>query len=141
MLLAVAMLATACASAPEDPLLRQYFRASQLRDIGTLGRIALVSLDPTKDGAVTDFSITTVSPERTELLKGKDLSRYLALRPKMPNLTAVDAELISKDVTINATLKLPDNSTAQKPLVVTLQRVKAGETPEMWIVSGVRPAY
>ena len=33
-------------------------------------------------------------------------------------------ELVSKDVTLNAEVKMPDGQTAQKTLVVTIQRVE-----------------
>jgi hypothetical protein len=218
-LLTVAILAAACSSPPEQPLLRQYFRSSQLNDNASLSNIALVSLDPKTDGAVTSFEITSVSEERTEPLMVKDLSKAVAdaeaadgefskrkkdyqdknldaidrvlkaesanrklagrdaqiqaewtkwrnetaesskklsearnvlsdARPvaelstarmqPQPNLTTVDAQVITKDVMINATVRAPDGSTSEKPMVVTLKRVRIGEINGIWIFAAVK---
>jgi len=54
-----------------------------------------------------------------------------------------DGDLVSKEVTIDAPVKLPSGQTAQKTLVVTLQRAELkGERPitGRWIVSGIRDA-
>jgi len=61
-------LAVACSSAPEEPLLRQYFRASQLRDSTTLASFAAAEFDPRTEGIVSSFDIVSVSPEQTEPL-------------------------------------------------------------------------
>ena len=70
MVLAVAAL-SACSSpnASEENLVRQFFRASGLRDNQTLANFATVSFDPKTEGTVTDFEVTAVSPERTEPLR------------------------------------------------------------------------
>ena len=67
MVLAVAAL-SACSSpnASEENLVRQFFRASGLRDNQTLANFATVSFDPKTEGTVTDFDVTAVSPERSE---------------------------------------------------------------------------
>ena len=66
MVLAVAAL-SACSSqnASEENLVRQFFRASGLRDSQTLANFATVSFDPKTEGSVNDFEVTAVSPERT----------------------------------------------------------------------------
>jgi len=54
-----------------------------------------------------------------------------------------DGDLVSKEVTIDAPVKLPSGQTAQKTLVVTLQRAELkGERPitGRWIVSGIKDA-
>jgi hypothetical protein len=75
---AVAILASACASAPEENLVKQYFRASGLRDNQTLANFAVVSFDPKTDGTVSSVKVTSVSPERTEPLKIQELAKALA---------------------------------------------------------------
>ena len=62
MIVAVAAL-SACSSpnAQEENLVRQYFRASGLRDNQTLANFAVVSFDPKTEGVVTDFDVTSVS--------------------------------------------------------------------------------
>jgi hypothetical protein len=74
-LFALAVSTSACSSRPEDPLIRQFFRASQLRDNQTLANFATVTFDPDKDGIVSSFDITNVTEERREPLMLKDLAK------------------------------------------------------------------
>src|SRR5687768_10240582 len=78
MVLAVAAL-SACSSpnASEENLVRQFFRASGLRDSQTLSNFATVTFDPAKEGTVGtgDFEVTAVSPERTEPLQVIELNK------------------------------------------------------------------
>jgi hypothetical protein len=74
-LLATGLLVTACSSQPEQPILQQFFTASRLRDNQTLANFANVSLDPTTQGSVNSFSITSVSPEQSQPLPLKDLAQ------------------------------------------------------------------
>ena len=80
MVLAVAAL-SACSSqyASEENLVRQFFRASGLRDSQTLANFATVNFDPKADGTVGtgDFEVTAVSPERTEPLRVIENSKAL----------------------------------------------------------------
>ena len=61
MVLAVAAL-SACSSqyGSEENLLRQFFRASGLRDSQTLANFATVSFDAKTEGTVSDFDVTDV---------------------------------------------------------------------------------
>ncbi len=70
---------SACSSqyAAEENLSRQFFRASGLRDNQTLANFATVSFDPKVEGQVGDFTVTAVSPERTEPLRVIELSKAL----------------------------------------------------------------
>ena len=80
MVLAAAALG-ACSSqyASEENLVRQFFRASGLRDSATLANFATVSFDPKTEGTVGtgDFEVTAVSPERSEPLRVVELDRAL----------------------------------------------------------------
>ena len=80
MVLAVAAL-SACSSqyASEENLVRQFFRASGLRDSQTLANFATVNFDPKSEGTVGtgDFEVTAVSPERTEPLRVIEASKAL----------------------------------------------------------------
>jgi hypothetical protein len=71
----LALAAAACGGAPEDAQIRQFFRASQLRDSQTLANFSAVTFDPQKDGVVTDFDIVSVSEERREPLRIKELTK------------------------------------------------------------------
>jgi hypothetical protein len=76
MVLAAAAL-SACSSphASEENLVRQFFRASSLRDSQTLSNFATVSFEPKTEGTVTDFEVTAVSPERSEPLRVVELDK------------------------------------------------------------------
>jgi hypothetical protein len=74
-LLALAALTVGCSSPPEDALLRQFFRASQLRDNGTLANFAAATFDPRTDGVVSSFEIVNVSEERKTPLSLQDLAK------------------------------------------------------------------
>jgi hypothetical protein len=227
MLVAVVALG-GCSSpnAQEENLVRQYFRASGLRDNQTLANFAVVAFDPKVEGTVTDFDVTAVSPERSEplqiiamskalaeaedankafnekkktyqdanleaidrVLKAQASGRKLAgrdgqvqaewekwqadtsaeakkvsaartaladARPvaelslttgngEMPPIEEMDGTLVSKDVSVAATVRGPDGATSQKNYVVTLQRAvvkgASGERNGKWIVTGIKAA-
>jgi len=227
MLAAVAYLNTACGpSHPEEQQVRQFFRASGLRDDQTLANFAVVTFDPKTDGQVTNFKVVSVSEPKIEPLKIKDLAKALdqaqsadkefndrkkayqdshvdalkrvlaaegtnkkvagpdaavqtewakwrdesgasakkvseartalsAARPiaelslstpngALPDLTAVDGQMESKDVTVDATVKMPDGSSSQKNLVVNMQRAviktDKGDKNGKWIFTSVKSA-
>ena len=224
-LFALAVSVSACSSRPEDPLVRQFFRASQLRDNATLANFAVVSFDARTDGTVSTFDITAVTEERREPLILKDLAkaeeaaraadnefsrrkkayqdvnleaieRVLkaegANRPvgakdasvqvtwrtwrddaatsakavsearnklnssrpivelsvqgidKPIDVTTVDGQLVSKDVTINANVKMPSGDTVQKQLVVSVARAELnlpgtnGPALGRWVITAVK---
>ncbi len=59
----LALLAAACSRPPEQQMLTQFFRAARGRDSRTVAMMSSVSLDPRQQGAVEDFTITSVGPE------------------------------------------------------------------------------
>jgi hypothetical protein len=81
-----------CAHDAERSLLSRFFAASRLRDLTALSRIATVVFEPASDGIATGFEILTVSDRGT-----------------------------SKDLSISATVKLPDGRTVVKTYAVTIQ--------------------
>ena len=228
MVLAVAAL-SACSSqyASEENLVRQFFRASGLRDSQTLSNFATVSFDPKAEGTVADFDVTAVSPERTEPLRVIELSKAVQeaeaankafnekkktyqdanmeaidrvlkaesagrkltgkdaqiqaewtkwrdetgaeakkvssaraalsnARPiaelslmansgsPTPTVEELDGTLVSKDISVTATVRGADGATSQKNYVMTAQRavVKSdkGERQGKWIITGLKPA-
>jgi hypothetical protein len=228
MVLAVAAL-SACSSphASEENLVRQFFRASGLRDSQTLSNFATVSYDTKAEGTITDFQITAVSPERSEPLRVIELNRAVTeaeaenkafnekkkayqdanadaidrvlkaesagrkltgrdaqvqaewtkwrdesgaeakklsaaraalagARPiaelslmansgaPTPTVEELDGTLVSKDISIQATVRGPDGATSEKNYVMTVQRavVKSdkGERQGKWIITGLKPA-
>ena len=112
MVLAVATL-SACSSqyASEENLVRQFFRASGLRDSQTLANFATVSFDPKTEGTVgtSDFEVTAVSPERSEPMRVVEFDKALK-----------DAESANK--TFNETKKTYQDANAE-----AIDRVLAAE--------------
>jgi len=228
MVLAVATL-SACSSqhGSESNLLRQFFRASSLRDSQTLANFATVSFDPKTEGTVADFDVTAVSPERTEPLRvieldkavteadnankafnekkkafqdanaeaidrvlkaesagrkltGKDAQiqaewtkwrddssaearKVSAARATLadarpiaelslmansgsptPTVAELNGTLVSKDISVTASVKDASGATTQKKYVMTAQRavVKTdkGERQGKWIITSIKPA-
>ena len=209
----------ACSSAPEQPILNQFFRAARLRDATALRGFATVNFDPATQGTISSFDIESVSPEvrtplavaglareheairaeETEFTKRKDsyqvanfeavqrvvraeargepaakndaavqaawsklreesaqfsqrltdASRKLAaesavarvsLRETGADPAKQDGEMVSKDVTIAATVRPPDGAAVDQLLVVTLQRAVVGGSPPVegkWVVTAV----
>lgn len=227
MIVAVAAL-SACSSpnAQEENLVRQYFRASSLRDNQTLANFAVVNFDPKTDGVVTDFDVTAVTPERSEplqiialskayteaeaankafnekkktyqdanleaidrVLKAESAGRKLSGRDAQvqaewtkwrdetsaeakklssarsalanarpiaelslsgangdaPAIEEMEGNLVSKDISVSATVRGPDGNTSQKNYLITVQRAvvkaAAGERNGKWIITDVKPA-
>lgn len=109
------VLLSGCAHS-EQALLEQFFGASRLRDTTALQNIATVVFEPREQGFVRTFRVIAVTPER----------------PAGP--TAV-----TKDVTLEAAVSLPDGPLVQKTLVVTMTRGRA-EGPRQWLITGVKDA-
>jgi hypothetical protein len=228
MVLAAAAL-SACSSpnASEENLVRQFFRASGLRDNQTLANFATVSFDPKTEGTVADFEVTSVSPERTEplrvielskavteaeaankafnekkktyqdanmeaidrVLKAESASRKLtgkdaqiqaewtkwrddtgveakklsaarqelsASRPiaemslmanagsPTPTVEELNGVLVSKDISVRATVRGADGATSEKNYVMTAQRAvvknEKGERTGKWVITAIKPA-
>jgi hypothetical protein len=226
--IAFAIVAAACgSSAKEEPQVRQFFRASGLRDSQTLANFAAASFDPREAGVVQSFQVTSVSDERKSPLElkalakahedaraaqdefskrkieyqkanedaidrvlkaekssgkitGKDavvqtewmkwradtadyakkvseartklqnqrpIAELSVENPRAPvDITTVDGDMVAKDVTVNAKVKLPADKGGQvvdKTLVITMQRV-VGKTADgkdvagKWIITKVQ---
>ena len=100
-----------CSTAAEQSILSQFFAASRLRDTTALQNIATVVFEPATQGIITSFEITSVAPHGDA------------------------GESMAKDVSISAPVKLPGGQTAQKALVIRMQR-RAGD----WFVTAVTDA-
>ncbi len=100
------VVAVACSRAPEQQMLTQFFRAARARDNTTLGMMSAVSFTPAERGVVTDFDITSVSPEQRARLdlkgfidaqrKAREAEAEFAKRKKEyqdANLTAIEQVL------------------------------------------------
>lgn len=213
-----------CSGGPEEPILKQFFTASRLRDNTTLANFSTVAFEPGSQGTVASFAIESVAPEQRKPLnikplaaaqaeakaadaeytkrkeayevenidaikrvlaaerqsatvKGKDAEVQAAWTgyrsegaqiskrvfdakksltsesslatmsvddPRNPvDLTKYDGEMVSKEVTISAPVRMPDGQTVKKTLIVTMQRaVLTGDRviTGRWIITGIRDA-
>ena len=110
-LLALAIL-TACGHPAERALVDQFFSASRLRDRTAAQSIATVFFDPKDQGLVREFTITNVTPEEE------------------------GGGVVSKNVTIRASVESLDGVTAPKTIFVTMQR----RPNAAWLITGVTVA-
>jgi hypothetical protein len=114
LLLGVVLWCATCAPA-EQPLLEHFFDASRLRDKTELQKFSRVIFEPHEDGIVRAFTITSVGTERP--MNG-------------------EAE---KDVSISATVVVPDGRTLDERLTVVLARSDS-HPGYPWVVTRVRDA-
>lgn len=66
---------SACGGFPEESQIRQFFRASQLRDTQTLSNFAIVTFAPATDGVVQSFDVVSVSEEQKQPIQLKELAK------------------------------------------------------------------
>jgi hypothetical protein len=103
------------------------------------GRDAQIQAEWTKWRNETAESSKKLSEARNVLSDARPVAELSTARMQpQPNLTTVDAQVITKDVMINATVRAPDGSTSEKPMVVTLKRVRIGEINGIWIFAAVK---
>jgi|GEM_PF-631256 len=67
----------ACSSAPEEKIVRDFFRASRMRDSATLGSFATASFNVRQDGQVQDFKVVSISDERRRPLPLKEFAKAI----------------------------------------------------------------
>jgi hypothetical protein len=146
--------AAGCASPPEEAVLAQFFAAARLRDHTALASFATITFEPHVDGIVTEFDVTHVTAEQRtgfarpaasqarDEAKDRDLILQLSIniRPDV-DLTKHDGQLGSKELTIEAPVRLPAGGIVQRTLIVTIQHAVLKADPEIvgrWIVTGLR---
>ena len=126
-LVVAALLFGGCAVRPEQTLIGDFFAASRLRDLTALARIGTVVFEPRERGTVTAFTIRSVQIQSGDGKVGA-------------------GEAAVKDVTVDASVRLPDGSTAARLLTVRLQRRFTAGRPDPaalyggWIVTAVTDA-
>ena len=135
-----------CTGSAEHPILDQLFTASRLHDTTTLNGFSTVEIDPQKQGSVLDFTIISVTPEsRAPLVNDSVVAQMSVADPRHPVEAArFDGEMLSKDVTVDATVRQPDGFSTRKTYIVTLQRAALkgpqGEIDGRWIVTNMKEA-
>jgi hypothetical protein len=108
------------------------------------GPDAAVQTEWTKWRDDSNASVKAVSDARAAMQNATPIAEMSLGNPNgpTPDLTAVEGQMESKDVTIDATVKAPDGSTSQKTLVVTMTRAvtKNPDKTGKWILTAIKPA-
>lgn len=105
-----------------------------------LSRFSVVAFEPHVHGTVAAFEILDESPpQRRPLQPGEAAAASLA-DPSL-DLSAAGGEVVSKEVTLRAEVRLPVEGTADRILTVTLERAVATSPRRIegqWIVTAFR---
>jgi hypothetical protein len=110
------------------------------------GADAAVQAEWTKWREDSAASVKKVSDARSALSSATPVAEMSLSTPNgpSPDLSQAEGQMESKEVTIDATLKSPDGSTAQKRLLVTMERTvlktDKGDKNGKWIFVSVKPA-
>jgi hypothetical protein len=134
---------SACSHRAEQRALQDFFDASRLGDGAALTGMATVRFDPTSDGVVRAFTITSVESEDPKPLADDErVARIAALSLATPGgvagVAARPGELLFESVKTRAPVELENGQTVDKTITVVLARARlkdAGSTGR-WIVTG-----
>lgn len=109
------------------------------------GADATVQAEWSKWREESSASVKKVSDARKQLSDARPVAEMSLSTPNgpAPDLSQADGQMESKDVIVDATVKLPDGSTTQKKLAVSMQRAVIKATPTdktgKWIFVAVKP--
>ena len=117
LVLLAALAVVSCSNLAEQAVLNRFFAASRLRDTTALQKFSTVLFEPLSQGIITSFDITASGPEQH------------------------NGDLVTKELTISAPVKLPSGQTSQRTFVVTMQRAILkgdSEIADRWIITGIK---
>ncbi len=111
------------------------------------GRDAQVQSEWTKWRDETSAEAKKVSAARAALADARPIAE-LSLMPNAgaatPAIEELDGTMVSKDITVAATVRGADGATSQKNYVLTAHRAvvkgASGERQGRWIITGIKPA-
>jgi hypothetical protein len=111
------------------------------------GKDAQVQAEWTKWRDETSVEAKKLSSARTALSNARPIAE-LSLVPNAgsspPAIEEMDGTMVSKDITVAATVRGPDGATTQKNMVITAHRAvvkgKTGERQGRWIITGLKEA-
>jgi len=111
------------------------------------GRDAQVQAEWTRWRDETGAEAKKVSAARSALADARPLAE-LSLMPNAgaatPAVEELDGTMVSKDISVAATVRAPDGTTSQKNYLITAQRAvvkgATGERVGRWIITGIKPA-
>lgn len=90
------------ANGQEEQVLRRFFDAARAGDRTMLSKVATVTLSPVTDGTIRDFAVIGTAEEK------------------------VEADRVTKSVTVRAQVHTPSNQMITRTLVFTFQRHHRG---------------
>jgi hypothetical protein len=129
----ILFLGAACGGRVEQLVLRGYFDLCAVADDVALENVALVTLDPRRDGVVGHFRVVRIRPR----LSGppttgtpRVVSLSLSGRPAPDGGAPI---LVSEEVELVADVHR-DGSVRQAPMTVTLSRAETQQVSGRWIV-------
>jgi hypothetical protein len=129
----LAILAVACGSRAEQVVLRGYFDTCAAADDVALANIALVALDPQRDGVVGTFRIVAVDPTVQQPGSAHPQAVRLSLLDPLRPHDESQAVLISETVRVTAQIYRA-GQLSEQPMAVTLARAKTSDTLGRWVV-------
>src|SRR4051812_1371374 len=116
LVIVVALLVSSCGgTTPEQQLLTNFFRASRVRDNGTLSNIATVQFNPRSDGSVQEFEITNVAPEERRTLRIQETMNE-ADQAKVAEADFAKRKKEYQDANMPALRRGSDSQHAKKPV-------------------------
>jgi len=89
-------------------VLQKFFTAASAGDRAALTPLATITFDPQSDGVVTNFEITSVTPEEKI------------------------GDRVTKNVTLTAPVKLPNGQVVDKKLAIAMER-----RGDQWVLTGL----
>ncbi len=128
-----AVLSVACGSRAEQQILRGYFDTCAIADDVALANMAIVVLDPRRDGTVGHFRVTTTHPGAVEPAAANPRVVHLSLQDPGRSHDERHALLFTESLDVTAEIYRDGRATRQ-PMVVTLAQARTPETVGRWIV-------
>ena len=113
--LALMMVGIACSVMPEEKVVRDFFRASRLRDNVALSTFATASFDPQSAGQVQKFTVISVSPERNTPYPIKQYAKAFDDAKAADNAFTKDKNDYQR-VNIDAIKRVVDAEVTKKPI-------------------------
>jgi hypothetical protein len=132
------LLCTSCGNRLEQHLLRTYFDTCAIADAAILANMALVWLDPARDGTVGRFEIVEVGPRERHEAKEDAAAVRISLRDPARPAPARVAVLVSESVSVRAEVHYKGTIT-RRTFTVTLARAETEDTVGRWVVVRLVP--
>jgi hypothetical protein len=111
------------------------------------GKDGQVQAEWEKWQADTATEAKKVSAARTALADSRPIAELSLAggNGATPDIAELNGNMVTKDITVDATVKTPDGATSQKQLVLTVQRAvvkgpNGADRNGKWIITSIKPA-